>query len=531
MVETIAKREFLSNVISLRFFVGFVLCLVLMIASTYVLTRDYKQRLEQYNEAVSAHKGELKSVKVYSQLKVIVDRAPESLSPFCLGFDKQIDNTVTVSYGDVPDLMEIMPNNIENYYIAVLLRPESTVPGQGKSNPLLLVFPSLDITLVIQVVLSLLALFFAYDTISGEREKGTAALMLSNPVSRGKVLLGKYIGGMASLSIPFLSGLLAGLVVILLSPSVDLQVIDWTRLALIFLYSLIYISVFFTLGMLVSSRISRSATSLIVLLFIWVGFVILIPNAGPWLAKRLHPVGTGEKIKAKKAHYEEELIRKLREYGSKIERPPGFTSQGSFISGDLPFAYWIVDGSRKIMLDWYLKGVQFIEPLRIQYVEEILKMYREYYGDLEKQAKVARGISRLSPAWTYYDAVSILARTDIGNYLKFIDYTWIYRDILIDYMKSKRAFSSIAFFTQVKESEILAAEEWKERQMKLFREGKVFTRDQVKPLDLRDLPQFEFKGEGIAMSIRRSLLDLIILTLLNGIFFIGAFALFMKARV
>lgn len=526
MVWTIAKREFLSHIISFRFFVGFVLCQVLTISSAYVLTKDYEQRLGHYNEAVSAHWEQLKRVKVYSQLKVTLDRAPEPLSIFCLGFDRQIGNTVTVSYGDVPDLMagsQIMPDVI--------------VTGYGKSNPLLLVFPSLDIAFVIQVVLSLLALLFAYDTISGERERGTAALMLSNPVSRGKVLLGKYIGGMASLCIPFLAGLLSGLVVVTLSPSVDLGASDWIRLGLIFLCSLIYISAFFTLGMLVSSRASSSPTSLIILLFIWVGLVIFLPNAGPYVARRLHPVEAREKIEEQKAYYSGELIRKLAEYGRKIGFPLGtnpwnlMTRDSELYSGGLPFAFSVLDGSREVILDWYLKGIRFSEPLRIRHANEMLKLYRGYYTDLEKQAKVARRISRLSPAWAYYEAVSALARTDIGKYLHFIERTWAYRDVLIAYMKGKKAFSSIAFFTRLKESELLPAQAWKQRQRELSKQGKQLTWDQVKPLDLSDLPRFEFKGEGIAPSIKKSLPDLAILILLNGIFFTGAFALFIKARV
>lgn len=191
----------------------------------------------------------------------------------------------------------------------------------------------------------------------------------------------------------------------------------------------------------------------------------------------------------------------------------------------------VLDGSREVILDWYLKGTRFCEPLRIQYADEMLKLYRGYYGDLERQAKIARDISRLSPAWLYYEAASSLARTDVERYLRFIDRTWVYRDVLIAYMKSKKAFSSIAFFTRLKESELLPAEAWKERQKELAKEGKQRTWDQDEPLDLSYLPRFEFKGEGIATSIRKSLPDLAILILLNGVFFIGAFALFMKARV
>lgn len=98
-------------------------------------------------------------------------------------------------------------------------------------------------------------------------------------------------------------------------------------------------------------------------------------------------------------------------------------------------------------------------------------------------------------------------------------------------MKRKEALSSIAFFTRLKESELLPAEAWKERQAEWAREGRKRSWDQVEPLDLSDLPRFQFEDEGLAESMARTLPGLAMLILLNGIFFIGAFALFMEARV
>ena len=47
----IAKREFTQNILSLRLFIGLVICLALFVASTYVLMEDYEKRLSVHNAA------------------------------------------------------------------------------------------------------------------------------------------------------------------------------------------------------------------------------------------------------------------------------------------------------------------------------------------------------------------------------------------------------------------------------------------------------------------------------------------------
>ena len=51
-------------------------------------------------------------------------------------------------------------------------------------DPILAVFRFLDLTFIIQVVLSLFAILLTYDSISGEREQGTLQLTFANAVPR-----------------------------------------------------------------------------------------------------------------------------------------------------------------------------------------------------------------------------------------------------------------------------------------------------------------------------------------------------------
>ena len=77
-------------------------------------------------------------------------------------------------------------------------------------------FRSIDVTvaslvsLVIYLV-PLIALILGYDAIVGERERGSLELMLSMPITRFEILLGKYLGLAAALSSATVLGFGAGL--------------------------------------------------------------------------------------------------------------------------------------------------------------------------------------------------------------------------------------------------------------------------------------------------------------------------------
>ena len=77
-------------------------------------------------------------------------------------------------------------------------------------------FHSIDVTvsslvsLVIYLV-PLIALILGYDAIVGERERGSLELMLSMPITRFEILLGKYLGLAAALTTATVLGFGAGL--------------------------------------------------------------------------------------------------------------------------------------------------------------------------------------------------------------------------------------------------------------------------------------------------------------------------------
>lgn len=512
MIWTIARREFLSNIITLRFLIGFVLCSVLIVSSTYILIDDYATRLKIYDDLVITH---VDGLMIFSRLSLHVCRPPAKLSFLCVGSDRRMGNTVTVGYQRMP----------------------VDAVGSGGGNPLMIVFRSMDMIVIIQMILSLLTLLFAYDTISGEKERGTLAPVFSNPVSRHKILIGKFIGGIMSVSLPLLVGLLSALIAVWFSGKVDLKVADWVRLGLLVLGSFLYISVFFTLGMLISSLTSRSATSLVLSLFIWVFLVIIVPNLSPYLAKQIRPIQDRAVVDNQAAALDSEMWDKLNSYSERLHRegmfpPTLWTYQNASIhSGDLPYAlelrYAPIENIR-----WYLAGTKYKIPLELQYADKIWTLYREYNQSMDRQLSLARLLSHISPAWVYYNASAVLSGADVESYLRFMDQARRYRQSLIDYAENNGGLASTLYFTRMtlddapttKEADEMAKQMGQDK----FNEKMMEYMKNVKPFS--NIPIFQYESEGLAGSFVRALPELAILVILNFLLFMIAYVSFMRGR-
>ncbi len=87
-------------------------------------------------------------------------------------------------------------------------------------------FRSIDVTIASLVslviyLIPLIALVLGFDAIVGERERGSLDLLLSMPITRLELLLGKYFGLAAALTFSTIAGF--GLVAVVLSAKLDLN--------------------------------------------------------------------------------------------------------------------------------------------------------------------------------------------------------------------------------------------------------------------------------------------------------------------
>lgn len=498
MLWNIVKKEFHSNIITARFIVGFIICLMLISASTYVAIRDYERRLNDYNVAVREHRDEVINSRVYSEVRPRVDREPGRLSIFNQGMDKRLANTFDAGLSAAPSVCD--------------------GEKHGSYNPFLGLFSSIDLTFVFQVVLSLLALLFAYNAISGERENGTLKLMMSNSIPRSSVLIGKYLSALLSLFWPIAVSVIIALLMIMFSGKVLLTGSDFVRILLMLVVSLLYVSAFYLMGLLISTKTQRTATSLMVAMFAWVFLTLIYPNGAGFLADRAIKSNPGEQEFSQIQELWKEFERDRDKYKEKVVpeySTRGSSSSSSGSSGSSDVLSYSLSESMSVKgnfepesaLDALKQFYQYQEPRRIRVADQTWQIRKQAldasYG---RKQRLTMNILRLSPAAVYDNASATLACTDLGSILDFVDQVREYRRSFIGYLNDQKAFSSESWF-------------WRGTREK-----------EIKP-DLTGAPVFNHRAESISSSLGRGATDILLLIILNVVFFILSYTLFVRQEV
>lgn len=126
---------------------------------------------------------------------------------------------------------------------------------------------------LVMLIVPLMALTAGAGSLAGERERGTLNYLLSQPVSRVEILLGKYIG----LAIALLASLALGFgisatVIAMRSGSAGAEASSFIRLvALAYLLSLAMLSV----GFVISALARKSGVAMAAALFTWLTLVFI----------------------------------------------------------------------------------------------------------------------------------------------------------------------------------------------------------------------------------------------------------------
>ena len=188
-------------------------------------------------------------------------------------------------------------------------QPVGLRQGVYEDDAILAVFRDLDLTFVLQVVVTLYALLLTHDAVSGERESGVLRLLLAHPVPRWKVLTAKATGNLLGLGLPLLVPLLGGWLVLLVL-GVPLTGTAAVRLLLLLLAGLLLFAFFVVFGLLVSCLTRRPAISFLAGLAVWIVMVLLLPRVGLLAAGELVRVPSAAEIDSQRAGAERELLAK-----------------------------------------------------------------------------------------------------------------------------------------------------------------------------------------------------------------------------
>jgi ABC-2 type transport system permease protein len=127
----------------------------------------------------------------------------------------------------------------------------------------------LRVVTFVAIVAPLLGVAFSFDAVNGERAAGTLPRLLSQPIHRDDVINGKFVAGIAviSLVLVMIVGLISGIGILRLGivPTVSeaLRLICWV------LVTIVYVGFWLAFGLLLSVAVRSAATSALIGFGVW----------------------------------------------------------------------------------------------------------------------------------------------------------------------------------------------------------------------------------------------------------------------
>lgn len=468
MLLLIIRKEIAHNVLSSRFLVSYLLLIGLVGLSAGLMAHDYRLRAWEYAAEVDREQARVSEIaaienptaqwmqvmgKQYSGFRGF--RPPEKLSILARGLEKSLP-------------VQISSTRFGSRFVS----------GSGEDrlgrNLLFALFEAPDFVSVVNLALSLLALLCAFDAVCGEKEQGTLRLLLSHAVPRDMVLLGKWIGGFLTLTAPFCVAVLGGIAYIRLSGILMWEDDLVLRLTLIVALSLLYVSVFFTLGLLISVLAQQSSTALLLSLMVWVGWVLVVPNLAPVAVQAVVSVPKSQAIEREKLE-----ISGMRE----------------------KLNYLAMYGKADSDLARQQQSRQEAAEQRLESMETFFEERRQ------ELTRLGANLARLSPSACYLLAATRLAGTG--------------PNLSTTLSRSRRLYQQRC---QVYLQQVEAQGEWVER------EG-------MKTRQIQDLnwfspaavPRFRMLAESLGSRLDAVQFDALLLVLYNVLFFMLAYISFMRS--
>ena len=137
----------------------------------------------------------------------------------------------------------------------------------------------------------LMAIGLGFDAVNGEHNHRTLSRILSQPIYRDALLFGKFLAGLATLSISLVAlWLLAiglGLIMLGVPPGGE----EMARAFIFLLVTIAYAGVWLALAMLFSVLFRSAATAALVTLGLWLFITLIWPALAPAIAQALVPNG------------------------------------------------------------------------------------------------------------------------------------------------------------------------------------------------------------------------------------------------
>lgn len=398
MIRHFIAKEFFENIYGPKFLITFAICTVLILTSIYTGYDIYQTEQRWYATATSENLKAMINYGSYDILKARGTKAfrePPRMSIFVKGVDSSIGKAAIVTE---------WPN--------IVLRD-----SRFELNPIFAVFGELDMAFIVQIILSLFAVLFSYNAVSGERELGTLKLVMSSSVSRASFLIGKTIGGLLSFLLPFIIPFMLGLLMLQFVFNVNFSLEEWWRIGLMGLVFSLYLAVFYMIGLLMSALTRNSLMSFLLALFCWVLSIVIIPKGAVELARQIYPAPSIDRMEAEIASINREYYSNIKSAGEKHFRE-------NFDGNDENFG--------PVFENALEYGKKEAQQKRFEKEEPLL---RSYERDQMRLLMTAESISRISPTSCVTLAACRLAHTDVELRGRFMKSLRTFRSQFVKYVE------------------------------------------------------------------------------------------------
>ena len=371
-------KEMINYVYDFRFIIAFTLSIIFIPLGFYVTLVEHEQQLAEYDNSVSMYIERAKSL-ISEDIPVEGFRPPSPLAALALGLENYIPNKIITSRDGLI----------------------SFVNTRGINNPVSLLFGEIDLLLNISVIMSLIALIYSYNIMSGEKERGTLSLIVSNSISRTKLLLAKITGSFIMLLIPLLFSIIVSMLIVLAMGNIHyFQGDNFPKLIMVLLVSVLFVFCIFILGTLISSMTRKSVTSIVILLLIWLIYVIVIPKLSPLVAQMIYPVKSLEVVNNEKnllmSNLNDELSLNVHNLYDDIMKDNGVDAEKVLYIGRE-----MTDIESKALSNFTEQRDQLENEYEGLIAAEVSKIETDYRNRKQSQLTVSMNISRLSPVSCY----------------------------------------------------------------------------------------------------------------------------------
>lgn len=278
MLKTIVKHDLQNHIYSPRFILALVLTIFLFSISSISYLVEYKEQRNSFEQGMQKLKEYKKGIA-------------ENASQFA-----QYRNSLPIPPRNSGFITSCQEDNIPNTIIYSAFNVYGFEITKGDNNPFILPSQKVNWEFIIVFLFSFLAVVFTFDTISGEKESRTLTLGLSNPVSRGVLLFGKFLGTTIILSMFIFIGAILSLFIFLVSGQVSINMVTISEILGFILLSILLVACMTSIGILTSVLSYRPNTSLLIGLLLWLVFMFVIPHTTLLLSNKLFPVEKSDVI-------------------------------------------------------------------------------------------------------------------------------------------------------------------------------------------------------------------------------------------